>query len=139
NDETFGRIFGGNTIEIRPQGTAEIRFGARYQKVANPIIPVRNQRTFSFDFDQRIQMNVTGKIGERLQLSTNYDTEATFAFENKMKLEFQGQEDDIIKNIELGNVSLPISGSLIRGAQSLFGVKGTFQFGNTMVTTVFSE
>ncbi|NVK05287.1 MAG: cell surface protein SprA [Flavobacteriia bacterium] len=137
--EAFADIFGGNTIEIRPQGTAEISLGGRYQKIENPIIPVRNQRTFAFDFDQRIQMNITGKIGERLQLSTNYDTEATFAFENKMKLEFQGQEDDIIKNLEMGNVSLPVNSTLITGAQSLFGVKGKFQFGNTMVTTVFSE
>ncbi|NVK27533.1 MAG: cell surface protein SprA [Flavobacteriia bacterium] len=139
NSETFADIFGGNTIEIRPQGTAEIRFGGRYQKIENPIIPVRNQRTFAFDFDQRIQMNITGKIGERLRLSTNYDTEATFAFENKMKLEFQGQEDDIIKNLEMGNVSLPVNSSLITGAQSLFGVKGKFQFGKTTITSVFSE
>lgn len=137
--EAFADIFGGNTIEIRPQGTAEVRLGARYQKIENPIIPVRNQRTFAFDFDQRIQMNITGKIGERLQLSTNYDTEATFAFENKMKLEFQGQEDDIIKNLEMGNVSLPVNSTLITGAQSLFGVKGQFQFGNTTITSVFSE
>lgn len=137
--QAFADIFGGNTIEIRPQGTAAIRFGGRYQKIENPIIPIRNQRTFAFDFDQTIQMNITGKIGERLQLSTNYDTEATFAFENKMKLEFQGQEDDIIKNLEMGNVSLPVNSSLITGAQSLFGVKGKFQFGNTTVTTVFSE
>ncbi|TNE27565.1 MAG: cell surface protein SprA [Bacteroidetes bacterium] len=139
NSQTFADIFGGNTIEIRPQGTAEIRIGARYQKIENPIIPVRNQRTFAFDFDQRIQINITGKIGERLSLSTNYDTEATFAFENKMKLGFEGQEDDIIKNLEMGNVSLPVNSSLITGAQSLFGVKGKFQFGKTTVTTVFSE
>lgn len=139
NSQAFADIFGGNTIEIRPQGTAELRFGARYQKIENPIIPVRNQKTFAFDFDQRIQINITGKIGERLSLATNYDTEATFAFENKMKLGFEGQEDDIIKNLELGNVSLPVNSTLITGAQSLFGVKGKFQFGKTTVTGVFSE
>lgn len=139
DNEAFGRIFGSNTIEIRPQGTAQISFGGRYQKIDNPIIPIRNRSTFSFDFDQRIQLNVTGKIGERLQLTTNYDTEATFAFENKMKLEFKGQEDDIIKSLEMGNVSLPVNSSLITGAQSLFGIKGQFQFGKTTITTVFSE
>ena len=71
-------------------------------------------------------MSVTGNIGNKLQLQTNYDTEATFDFENEMKIEFIGDEDDIIKRIELGNVSLPISGSLITGAQSLFGVKTKF-------------
>jgi cell surface protein SprA len=138
-NEAFGKVFGSDIIEIRPQGAAEIRFGVRYQKVENPALPIRNQRTFNFDFDQRIQMNVTGKIGDRLQLGINYDTEATFAFENRMKLEYEGDEDEIIKRLEMGNVNLPVNSSLITGAQSLFGVKGQFQFGKTMVTAVFSE
>ena len=137
--EGFSRIFGSNTIDIRPQGSAELSFGGRYQKIDNPIIPERNRQIFNFDFQQRIQLNVMGKIGEKLELSTNYDTEATFAFENRMKLEFSGQEDDIIKKLEMGNVSLPVNSSLITGAQSLLGIKGQFQFGKTTVTTVFSE
>ncbi len=139
NNEAFGKIFGSDIIEIRPQGAAELRFGIRYQKIENPALPIRNQKTFNFDFDQRIQMNVTGKIGDRLQLGINYDTEATFAFENKMKLEYEGGEDDIIKRLEMGNVNLPVNSALITGAQSLFGVKGQFQFGKTTITAVFSE
>ena len=139
NSRLFETVFGSNVIQITPQGSAELTFGARFQRIRNPNLPVVNQRIFNFNFDQRIQMNVTGKIGERLQLKTNYDTEATFAFENTMKLEFEGQEDDIIKKIELGNVSLPTSNTLISGAQSLFGVKGQFQFGKLTLTGVFSE
>ena len=139
DQEWFGRIFGGNTIDIRPQGYAELRFGGRQQRIDNPIIPERNRGTFTFDFDQRIQMNVTGTVGEKLKVTTNYDTEATFSFENQVKIEFTGDEDDIIKSIEAGNVSLPINSSLITGAQSLFGVKGQFQFGKLWVTGVFSE
>jgi len=138
-NDAFGKVFGSDIIEIRPQGAAELRFGGRYQKIENPALPIRNQKTFNFDFDQRIQMNVTGKIGDRLNLGINYDTEATFAFENKMKLDYEGKEDDIIKRLEMGNVNLPVNSSLITGAQSLFGVKGQFQFGKTMVTAVFSE
>ncbi|MEQ9261775.1 MAG: cell surface protein SprA [Owenweeksia sp.] len=139
NNETFARIFGSNTIDIRPQGYAQLSFGGRIQNIDNPLIPERNRSTFNFDFDQRIQMNVTGKIGEKLQITTNYDTEATFSFENQMKVEFTGDEDDIIKKIEMGNVSLPLNSSLISGAQSLFGVKGQFQFGKLRLTGVFSE
>lgn len=139
NSELFNKLFGSNTIDIRPQGYAELRFGGRIQKIDNPLIPERNRSTFTFDFDQRIQMNVTGNVGEKLKITTNYDTEATFSFENQMKVEFTGDEDDIIKKIELGNVSLPLNSSLISGAQSLFGVKGQFQFGKLMVTGVFSE
>jgi cell surface protein SprA len=138
-NEALGQVFGSDIVEIRPQGMAEIRFGGRYQFVENPGIPVRNQKTFAFDFGQRIQMNVKGKIGDRLELGVNYDTEASFAFDNQMKLDFEGEEDDIIKRLEMGNINMPLNSSLITGAQSLFGLKGQFQFGNTMVTTVFSE
>lgn len=138
-NEALGKVFGSDIVEIRPQGMAEIRFGGRYQYVQNPGIPVRNQKTFSFDFGQRIQMNVKGKIGDRLELGVNYDTEATFAFDNKMKLDFEGEEDDIVKRLEMGNINMPVNSSLITGAQSLFGLKGQFQFGNTTFTTVFSE
>ncbi len=139
DNENFARIFGSNTIDIRPQGFAELTFGGRFQKIDNPIIPERNRNVFTFNFDQRIQMNVNGSIGEKLKLNVNYDTEATFAFENQVKTEFTGLEDDIIKKIELGNVNLPLNSSLITGAQSLFGVKGQFQFGKLMLTGVFSE
>lgn len=139
DSEGFARIFGSNTIDIRPQGFAELTFGGRFQKIDNPIIPERNRNVFTFNFDQRIQMNVNGSIGEKLKLNVNYDTEATFAFENQVKVEFTGLEDDIIKKIEVGNVNLPLNSSLITGAQSLFGVKGQFQFGKLMLTGVFSE
>lgn len=139
NSQAFERIFGSNVIDIRPQGYAELSFGGRYQKIDNPVVPENNRSNFNFDFDQRIQMNVTGNIGTKVSVGMNYDTEATFAFENQTKLEWEGEEDDIIKKLELGNVSLPLNSTLISGAQSLFGVKGQFQFGKLTVTGVFSE
>ncbi|MEN9432180.1 MAG: cell surface protein SprA [Bacteroidota bacterium] len=132
-------IFGSDQLEIRPTGSAEIRFGLRYQHIKNPIVPERNRRTFAFDFDQKMQISAAGKLGDRLNLNFNFDTEATFAFENKIKLDFKGQEDDILKGFEMGDVSLPTNGSLITGVQSLFGLKTQMQFGKTTVTTVLAE
>jgi cell surface protein SprA len=137
--EAFDRIFGGNTIDIRPQGSAELIFGVNIYRNDNPSIPEKQRRNATFDFKEKIQMNVVGNIGEKMKLSTNYNTEASFDFENKMKLEYTGYEDEIIKKIEAGNVSLPLSGSLIQGSQSLFGVKAQLQFGRLKVTTVVSQ
>jgi cell surface protein SprA len=137
--EAFDRIFGGNTVDIRPQGTAELIFGVRSNKLDNPAIPERQRRQTAFDFDQKIQLNVIGNIGEKMKLATNYNTEATFDFENQMKLEYTGYEDEIIKKIEAGNVNLPLTGSLITGSQSLFGLKTQLQFGKLTVTSVFSQ
>lgn len=137
--ESFSRVFGGNTVDIRPQGSAELTFSGNVNKTKNPSLTEKQRNQSNFNFDQSIQMNVIGKIGTKLSLRTNYDTKSQFDFENQMKLEYTGTEDEIIKKIELGNVSLPLSGSLISGTQSLFGIKAQFQFGKATFTTVFSE
>ena len=135
----FTDIFGEGGIDIRPTGTAELTFGINTSRTDNPQIPVRQRRITTFDFNERIQLNVIGTIGDKLKLSTSYNTEATFDFENQMKLEYKGYEDDIIQSIEAGNVSLPLSGSLITGSQSLFGIKTELRFGKVTVSSVFSQ
>jgi cell surface protein SprA len=137
--ELFDRIFGGNTIDIRPQGSAELSFGINISRRDNPILPERQRRTSTFDFNQKIQLNVIGNIGEKLKLQTSYNTEATFDFENQTKLEYTGYEDEIIQKIEAGNVALPLQSSLITGSQTLFGIKTELQFGRLRVTTIFSQ
>lgn len=139
NSSFFETIFGGNTIDVKPTGTVEMDLGGRYTKQDNPSLSPRNRSSTTFDFDQRISMSLMGKVGTRLNVNANYDTESTFAFQNLIKLEYTPTEDDIIQKIEVGNVSMPINSTLIRGAQSLFGVKAQLQFGKTTVTGVFSE
>lgn len=149
----FEKIFGGNKIELKPSGFASFDLGILYQKIDNPQILPQNRKNFTIDLRQRIQMSLMGSVGKNVQLGVNYDTQAGFDFENKIKLAWKpggietggnnygtsGGEDNIIKSIEFGNVSMPLSTSLITGAQSLFGIKGEFQFGKTYLTTVFSE
>jgi len=137
--EAFDMIFGSNTINIVPQGSAELIFGFNVSRVDNPTLSEKLRRTPSFNFEEKIQMNVNGTIGERMKLGINYNTEATFEFENKTKLEYAGEEDDIIQKIEAGNVTLPLTGSLITGSQSLFGLKTELKFGKLSVTSVFSQ
>ena len=137
--EAFDWIFGGNTIDIRPQGYVEVSFGYQLTTTENPAIPERLRRTPTFDFDQKIQMSVTGSIGEKMKMRVNYNTEATFDFENKMNIGYTGEEDEILKKIEVGNVSLPLQGSLITGGTNLFGVKTEMQFGHLNLTTIISQ
>lgn len=139
NSNFFESIFGGNTIEVIPQGSVEMDLGLLYTKQDNPQYSPRNRSNLSFDFDQRISLSLLAKVGTRLQVTANYDTESTFDFQNQIKLEYTPTEDDIIQKIEVGNVSMPLNSSLIQGAQSLFGVKTQLQFGKTTITGVFSE
>ncbi|WP_257666095.1 T9SS outer membrane translocon Sov/SprA [Parapedobacter tibetensis] len=137
--EAFEKIFGGNTIDIIPRGSADISIMAQRNTNANPMFNERQRRQWGFDFDQRIQMNLTGQIGDRLKLTTNYNTEAQFDFENQIRLDYTGKDDDIIRRIELGNVSMPLNTTLISGTQALFGLKTQLQFGRLNVTGIFSQ
>lgn len=139
NNNFFESVFGGNTIEVIPQGSVAMDLGIIWQKNDNPALSPRNRQNLAFDFDQQIRLSMLGKIGERLQVNANYDTEATFDFQNIVKLDYTPTEDDIIQKIEVGNVNMPLNSSLIQGAQSLFGVKTQLQFGRTRVTAVFSD
>lgn len=140
--KAFDRLFGGDKIDIRPQGSAELSFGLNRSTQDNPGIAVNQRSNTTFDFDQKIQLNVTGNIGTKLQISTSYNTEATFDFENQTKIKYsldEGSEDEIIQKIEAGDVSLPLKGSLITGSQTLFGLKTELKFGKLTVTSVISQ
>ena len=84
--KAFDKIFGGNAVDIRPQGSSELIFGVKINRLENPSLPEEQRKTTSFDFQEKIQMNVIGKIGDKLKLTTNFNTESTFDFENQMKL-----------------------------------------------------
>jgi len=137
--DAIDEIFGSNIVNIEPQGSAELVFGVNIMENERPDIQEELRRTTTFDFQEKIQMNVTGNVGDKLELGINYNTEATFDFENQTKLEYTGTEDEIIRRIEAGNVTLPLPGTLITGSQSLFGVKTELQFGRLSVTNVLSQ
>jgi len=134
----FDRIFGGSFVDIRPNGFVMLDFGGRWQRIQNPSIPIRQQKNGGFEFDQQISMSVVGKIGEKLSITADFDNNNSFDFENRLKVEYTGFEEDILQKIEIGNVSLPLSNSLITGAQNLFGVKTMLRFGKLDVTAVAS-
>ncbi|MBL7780181.1 MAG: cell surface protein SprA, partial [Saprospiraceae bacterium] len=136
------RLFGGTDVSIKPQGNINLTFGFDYQKIQNPILTLRQQRNGNFDFDMDINMNASGKIGEKLNLNFNYNTQATFDFDNQMKLNYDTKgfsEDEIVQNIEAGNVSMPLRSQLIKGAQNLFGIKTELKFGHLRTTLVASQ
>jgi cell surface protein SprA len=135
----FDKIFGSNVINIIPQGSAELIFGINISRTQNPSLSERLQTIPTFDFKEKIQMNVTGTIGDKVQLGVNYNTDAMFEFENRTKLQYAGKEDEILKKVEAGDVTLPLSGTLITGSYSLFGLKTEMQFGKLTVTTVLSQ
>ena len=134
------KIFGPGGVRIKTQGTAELKFGATMKNIDNPSLPIRNRKTTTIDFDEKINLNVNGKVGDKVNMNLNYNTDATFDFDTQnMKLKYDGKEDEIIKLVEAGNVSFPSNSSLITGASSLFGIRTDMQFGKLKLQTVVSQ
>ena len=143
SDDIIDRLFGGTKVDIRPQGNVDLTFGFDYYRQDNPILTLSQQkRGPAFDFDMDIQVDVNGQIGEKLKTSFNYNTSRTFDFQNRLKLDYNSDlfsEDEILKSIEAGDVSLPLKSTLIKGSQALFGLKTELQFGHLRLTAIASQ
>lgn len=138
-DNLFNRIFGNGKIEIKPQGSVDIIAGYQGQNIKNPTLPERARKSGGFDFNMDANLSVIANIGDKMRLPISYNTQANFDFENQLKLDYTGTSDEIIKRIEAGNVSFSTKGTLIQGAQQLFGIKTQLQFGKLNVTAVLAN
>ena len=134
------KIFGPGGVRIKTQGTAELKFGATLKSIDNPSLPIRNRKTTAMNFDEKINVNVNGKVGDKVNMNLNYNTDATFDFDTQnFKLKYEGKEDEIIKLVEGGNVTFPSNNSLVQGASALFGIRTDMQFGKLKLQTVLSQ
>ena len=134
------KIFGPGGVQIKTQGSAELKIGGNHKKINNPSLAANRRSTFGFDFDEKINLSVTGKVGDKINMNINYNTEATFDVDaQQMKLKYDGKEDEIVKLIEAGNVSMPSNSTLIHGVSSLFGLRTDLQFGKLKLQTVVSQ
>ncbi len=134
------KIFGPGGVRLTTQGSIQLSMGIKSNKTENPSISLRNRRKTYFDFDQKIQATINASVGDKLKFNMTYNTDATFDFDSKnIKLNYEGKEDEIIKNIEAGNVSMTTGSSLIRGGTALFGLKTKLQFGKLTLTGLVSQ
>jgi len=134
------KIFGPGGVSLRTQGSVLVSMGVKSNKTDNPSLSLSARRKTYFDFDQKIQATVAASVGDRLKFNMTYNTDATFDFDSKnLKLAYEGKEDDIVKSIEAGNVSMTTGSSLIRGSTALFGVKAKLQFGKLTATALVSQ
>ena len=139
NSPTFERIFGGNKILLNPRGSADITLLGQHNTNENPMFNETQRNQWGFDFDQRINLNMSGMIGTRVKVNANFNSTAQFDFENQIRFDYVAKDDDILRRLEIGNVTLPLNSTLIQGSQSLFGVKAQLQFGKLNFTGVVSQ
>lgn len=133
-------FFGPGGIVITTSGYIEVSAGIKHNILNNPTLPQRARRRSIFNFDQDIDMKMNAKVGNKINFDLNYNSETLFDLDAKrINLTYKGGEDDIIKNIGVGNVRMTTTNSLINSGESLFGVKSDLQFGNLNINTVFTR
>lgn len=134
------KIFGPGGVRLQTQGSIQLNMGVKSNRTENPALTERNRRKTFFDFDQKIQATINASVGDKVKFNMTYNTDATFDFDSKnLKLAYEGKEDEIIKSIEAGNVSMTTGSSLIRGGTALFGLKTKLQFGKLTLTGLVSQ
>lgn len=136
---SLDRLIGDDFLDMMPNGFVTMDIGFINQFNDNPSIPIRQRRNFDFVFKPQININFNANISERLGFLTNYDTKASFKFENMLKLNYKGKEENFIKSIEAGNINWLTNSQLIPGMQNLFGLKTEMQFGRLNATFVASQ
>ena len=94
------------------------------------------------EFDQKQNLNIQGKIGDRITVAMDQDSERDFDWENNIRISYEGHEDDIVQKVEAGNISLSLPSTkyvTFSGKnQGLFGIKAISKLGPVDITTIAS-
>ncbi|PEN06191.1 cell surface protein SprA [Longimonas halophila] len=135
----FSTVFGSPEVDLRVVGNANIDAGFIYRTSQERAATTGDAGQIDPNFGQDLQLGITGTIGDKLDINIDWDTNNPFDYQNQVSLLYTGYEDEILQRVEAGNVFLDTPSSLIRGGQSLFGIKSALQFGNLSLTAVASQ
>jgi hypothetical protein len=132
-------IFGPPTFNLKINGAVDITASYQANTTDQTNLSGFGNSNNSINFKQEVQLTAKGRVGDKLNIDADYNTQRLFDFENQLKLRYDGYPDEVIKKIEGGNVSLETRSGLIGSSQALFGVKGDFQLGALALSTVLSQ
>lgn len=129
-------------VSLTARGNVTVKGNLVFQDQELIRSKVNETQNTHLEFDQTQRISVEGKIGERVSVNVDHDSERDFSWENNIRINYKGEEDDIIQSVDAGNVSLTLPGSqsLMGSAshQGLFGVKTVSKLGPMNVTAIAS-
>ncbi len=141
--KAFQTIFGGDRVGLTVNGSITINGGFRHENRSEVRTAITRGSNNNFRMEQTQQFKVTGNVGDKVKVSVDQDSERPFDFENTIKLNYTGYEDEIIQKIEAGNISLSLPSTRFvsfSGKNSgLFGLKAQAAMGNLKLTMIASQ
>ncbi len=132
-------IFGPPKINLHISGAVDIHAAFTNTTTDQVTLSTLGNTTNQPDFSQEVQINVSGTIGDKLNILADWNTQRTFEYENQLKIKYTGYDDEIVQSVEAGNVSLATNSSFISSSSALFGIKAVFQFGPLKITGLASQ
>jgi hypothetical protein len=87
--------------------------------------------------EQALKINLNGTIGDKTKIFLDHDSERQFESKNKIRLSYEGTEDEIIQSVEAGDTRLVIPSTGYTGDlpahNGLFGVSARGKLGGVDV------
>lgn len=131
--------------KLSVQGSEKIDFGGQktryferthYPGESRSILPELKMK-------QTLNVNLQGTVGQKINVFINHNSEAESDLQNKIKLQYKGNEDEIIQLIEAGDTDMNLPGTKVIGAlpsyKGLFGIKTLAKVGPVDITAVASK
>jgi cell surface protein SprA len=131
-------IFGTPGINLKIGGQVTIHGAWRNVQTEGATTSLLGNTQNEPDFQQQVQINLDGTIGDKLNIKADWNTERTFQYENQLKIKYTGYDDEIVQSVEAGNVSLQTS-PLVGGSDALFGIKAAFKMGPFSLIALASQ
>jgi cell surface protein SprA len=132
-------IFGKPELAINVSGQVNLTVGWRWDMQNLGTTSANGQVQSSPIFRQDIRVNVNARVGDKLKFNIDHNTRSMFEYDKKFKIGYEGYDDDIIKKVEIGNITFDIPSTLISSGSELFGIGATFQFGPLFLKTAVSQ
>ena len=144
--KTVQRLLGSKAGRLNLDGTQKITLQVSSTKRKQvPIYETENRSTFDIKMEQETNLRLTGTIGEKISVNLKYNSnqDAELFDPNNVNIKYTGDEDEVVRSIEAGNISLSLSGSkyisLSTSSQGLFGVTSKFKYGDLDLSVIASK
>lgn len=104
----------------------------------------RARSNFDLKIKQEQRINLEGVIGDRVHVLIDHDSQADIDKKSKVRLKYEGKEDEIIESLEAGDTEFSIQGSSLVGGlttvhKGLFGLKGVARLGGLELSAIASK
>ncbi|MFQ6673877.1 MAG: hypothetical protein ACE5GH_03705, partial [Fidelibacterota bacterium] len=140
--ELLGMETGAGRVSVNIRGNVNVLGKMVFQDQELARANFLESQTTHFEFDQRQNLHTEGKIGDRVTVLMDYDSERDFNWENNIRIHYTGDEDEIIQKIEAGNIALSLPSTqfvTFSGRnEGLFGLKSVMKLGPVDITSVAS-